>query len=94
MTGSGTARAEGGGTQGRRRETRQENPQGPTGTWVQSKGGKGGANGHGIQQQTQAHNAGHRASGGGWRVAGVGDVQVDGVTIRERKWGAGVTDKF
>ena len=37
---------------------------------------------------------GAEKSGRGWRVAGVGDVQVDGVTIRERKWGAGVTDKF
>ena len=25
-------------------------------------------------------------SGGGWRVAGLGKVQVDGVPCRERRW--------
>ena len=28
-------------------------------------------------------------SGGGWRVAGAGDVQVGGVSHQERRWGAG-----
>ena len=36
---------------------------------------------------------GEEISGRGWRVAGVGDVQVDVVPRRERRWGAGVTKK-
>ena len=44
VQGSGAAHREGGGTHGRRKEPRQKNPQGMTGTWKQAKGGKWGAN--------------------------------------------------
>ena len=33
-------------------------------------------------------------SNGGWQVAGVGDIQVDGVLIQERSWVAFVTESF
>ena len=33
---------------------------------------------------------GAEMSGGGWWVEGVGKVQVDDITLRERGWGAGV----
>ena len=71
----------------------RKTPRGRQGPGCSPREEKGGANGHGIQQQTQAHNAGHRASGGGWRVAGVGDVQVEGVPFWERRWGEGVTKR-
>ena len=29
----------------------------------------------------------------GWRVVGVGDVQVDGALFRERRWGAGERER-
>ena len=34
-----------------------------------------------------------RLAGGGWRVAGVGDIQVDGVLHQERRWGAGAMER-
>ena len=33
------------------------------------------------------------ASGGGWRVAGVGNVQVDGAPHRGRRWVEGATER-
>ena len=36
---------------------------------------------------------GAETSGGGWRVAGVGVVQVDDPPRRERRWGAGVAER-
>ena len=30
---------------------------------------------------------------GGWRVAGAGDVQVDGALRWERRWGVGSSDR-
>ena len=35
---------------------------------------------------------GAETSGRGWRGAGVNEVQVDEVTLWERRWGAGETD--
>ena len=32
---------------------------------------------------------GAETSGGGWQVAGVGNIQVGGDSHRERKWGTG-----
>ena len=32
-------------------------------------------------------------SGGGWQVVSVGDVQVEGVPLRERRWGDGSTER-
>ena len=43
--------------------------------------------GHGGRCRQAARDAG--MSGGGWREAGAGDVQVDGASRRERMWGAG-----
>ena len=57
------------------------------------RGRQRGANGRRIRRKTQAHGAGSRVSGGGWQVAGVGDIHVDGVPCRERRWGAGVTER-
>ena len=37
---------------------------------------------------------GAEMSGGVWRVAGVGNVQVDGVPLQERRWVAGATERF
>ena len=37
---------------------------------------------------------GTETSSGGWRVAGVGDVQVDGVLCWESMWGVGVIDRW
>ena len=34
-----------------------------------------------------------QSSGGGWRVAGGDDVQMDGVSLRERRWGAGAIER-
>ena len=67
-------------TQGGRRDTetrrslRQLNPQGPTGTWVQAKGGNGGGRQCGIRRQMEAHGAGRRESGGDWQGVGVGNI--------------------
>ena len=50
-----------------------KNPQGPTGTWVQAKGDKGGIEPAREQRQTQARGVGRRdeqrrlAVGGCWR---------------------------
>ena len=35
---------------------------------------------------------GSETSGGGWWVTSVGDVQIDGVLLRERRWKSGVTE--
>ena len=54
--------------------------QGVTGTWVQSKGGKGGGQMDVVNGSRFRHAARVAdSSGGGWWVAGVDDVQVDGV---------------
>ena len=74
-----------------RMDPQQVNPQGPTGTWEQAESRKKGANGCRIRKKMQAHSTGHRASGGGWRLAGVGNIQVDGVLCQEMRWGGGVT---
>ena len=36
---------------------------------------------------------GAEISVGGWRVVGAGDVQVDGASLRERRWGAGARER-
>ena len=65
-------------------------PLGPTGTWVQAKGGKGGGarrHGNGGRRRHAAQSAG--MSGRSWRVAGACDNQVGGALYRERRRGAG-----
>ena len=51
ILGSGATQSEGGGTQGKRRNLWQANPQWDTVTWVQAEGGKGG------EKQTQDTSA-------------------------------------
>ena len=89
MTGSGTEHEEGHRTQGRRRDPRQENPQGLKGTWVQDEGGNRG----GKRTRDTAVDAGTRrgeqgerqrlAGGGcGWRP--VGRCSVLGKEVGDR----------
>ena len=54
---------------------------------------KGGANGSGRRGRRRHVVRGAGTSGGGWRVVGTGDVQVDVVMFRERRWGAGMTER-
>ena len=35
---------------------------------------------------------GSETSGGGWWVTGVGDVQINRVPLRDRRWKSGVTE--
>ena len=58
---------------------------------MQAKGRNGGENGHvnGIRSRHTARGA--DTSGGSWRVAGVDDIQVDGASRQERRWGVSVT---
>ena len=62
-----------------------------TGIWAQAEGGKRGGQigtGRGGRNRHAARRA--ETSGEGWRVIGVGEVQVDDVPRRERRWGVGV----
>ena len=68
-------------------------PQWTTGTWVQAEGGNGGENGRGNGSSCRHAAQGEETRGGSWQVEGVVDVQVDGVPRRERRWGAGVTER-
>ena len=36
---------------------------------------------------------GSETSGGGWRMAGAGNVQVDSAPLWERRWGVGDTER-
>ena len=36
---------------------------------------------------------GAKMRGGGWRVVGMGDVQVDSALYWERRWGAGARER-
>ena len=56
-------------------------------------GGKWGANRRRKNQQLQACGAERREDVRGWRVTGVGDVQVDSAPRQERIWGAGATKR-
>ena len=42
---------------------------------------------HGGRSRHDVRDA--KMRGGSWRVAGVGEVQVDNVTFQERRWGLG-----
>ena len=55
----------------------RQTPQGMTGTWEQSEGDKGGLTDMGNGGRRKHEAKGAESSGGGWRVAGVDDVQVD-----------------
>ena len=54
----------------------------------------GGENRHGNGSRRRQAARGAEMSGGRWRVAGVGDVQVDSALRQERMWGAVVTEKY
>ena len=54
-------------------EVQVQPPMGPSGTWAQDEGGKGGANGSRTRQKKQTCGAGcrynpRRVAGGGWQV--------------------------
>ena len=72
-----------------RMDQRQTNPRGPTWTWAQAEGGKGGRTdkGHGRKSRHAAQGA--ETSGGGWQVAGGDKVQLDDDPHREMMWRAG-----
>ena len=58
---------------------------------VARRGQKRGGQTDAVNDSRRIHAVrGAEMSGGGWWVAGVGDVNVDGVLSRERSWGAGV----
>ena len=61
-------------------------------TWVQVEGTNGGDNRRGKGSRCRHAARGAETSNGIWRVASVGDIQVDRAPIRERIWGAGVTE--
>ena len=61
-------------------------PQGLIGTWVQAKGGRGVQIDVGNGDRLRHAARGTEASSGGWRVAGVGEVQVDNAPFREGVW--------
>ena len=53
----------------------------------------GGENRRGNGSSCRHAAQGEETRGGSWQVEGVVDVQVDGVPRRERRWGAGVTER-
>ena len=57
---------------------------------VQAEGNTGGDNGHRNGSRRRHATRGVDTSGGIWKVAGVGDPQVDGGLRQERWRGAGV----
>ena len=61
---------------------------------MQVEGSNGGGKRRGTRRQNQARGAGRRLSSGGWQGVGVGDVQVDGAPYQERRWGAGVNERY
>ena len=71
----------------------ERTPQGMTRTWDQAESikGEGGSCGtwrrgrHAVQVTDTINR--------GWRVVGVGDVQVDGALFQERRWGAGERER-
>ena len=63
--------------------------QGPVCRPRATKGGGDAVNGIGFRHMEW----GTETSGRGWRVAVVVNFQVDDVPLRERRWGAGVTER-
>ena len=87
-------------TRGRRRDTSET--EGPaSGEPLGDDRDLGADQGHKRGGRTDAVYGGRRrhvsrgaeTSGRGWRVAGVGNIQVEGIPCRERRWGAGVTER-
>ena len=59
-----------------------------TGTWEHAKDSKGGGAQSQDMAQRQAHGTGRRNERRRLAGGGVGDVQVEGTFLRERRWGA------
>ena len=57
---------------------------------MQVKGGKGEENGHRNNSRRRNAVQGAETSSVIWRVAGVGNVQVDVISCRKKWWGEGV----
>ena len=55
---------------------------------------EGGLNWHGNGSRCRNVEQGAGTSGGGWRAAVVGAVQVGGASHRERRWGTGEIERF
>ena len=68
-------------------------PRGQQGPGCTAKAAKWGRTDTGNGDRRRHAARGAETSGGGWRVAGVGNVQVEGVPRWERRWGAGVTER-
>ena len=78
-------------TQGIRMPPRRENPPGTNRNLGAGRGRKGVANGRRKRRQTQSCSTGRRDKW--WRLAGVGNVQVDGFLLRESSWGEGSIER-
>ena len=65
-------------------------PRGQQGPGRRLRAAKGGQTGVGRGGRSRHAACGAETSGEGWWVVGVGEVQVDDVPRRERKWGVGV----
>ena len=61
---------------------------------MQAEGVNQGENRRGNGSRSRHTARGAEISGGSWRLVGVGDVQVDGATIQERRWGGGAIERF
>ena len=59
---------------------------------MQAKGGKGGGQKNKELWQRQARDTGRRYENQRLAGAEVDAIQVDGVTLRERRWGEGETE--
>ena len=64
-------------------------PRGQHGPGCRPRAEKWGVNLHGKASRHRHVTQGAGTSGGGWRAAGAGNVQVGGALHRERRWGAG-----
>ena len=60
---------------------------------MQAEGSKGGDNGNGNDIRRRNAAWGADTSRRIYPVAGVGNIHVDSAPIRERRWGAGVTER-
>ena len=87
------------GSQGRmKKETRETEgpgrlkPRRLSGTWAQAEVSKAGGEWTRNNDRCRHAARGTETSGRGWRGVEVDDIQVYGVTHRERRWGEGKTD--
>ena len=93
MPRSGSAHRKGGRTQGRRGDLKKEPPRFRQRPGCRPREATGGRTDSGNDGRHRNAVRGAETSGRGWRVAGVGDVQVDSVLQQERRLRAGVTER-